>query len=72
MIAVIVLLATTVGTPDMATLEHWLSTGRITPEQAVAQYCSQETTSKQMDAFCACPEDAVQRLREALGMTPTS
>ena len=35
-------------------------------EEAVAEYCAQESADKQMDAFCACPEVAVEVLRQRL------
>ena len=68
-VALVVLLHWSV---DLAELESLLRAGLLTPEQAVALYCATESTGKQHDAFCACPEDAVQQLYEQLGQTPSS
>ncbi|MCP4289275.1 MAG: hypothetical protein GY792_33450 [Gammaproteobacteria bacterium] len=47
-------------------LEDQLRTGLISPEDAVAIYCAKDSHSMQMDAFCACPEEAIEQLRKAL------
>lgn len=72
LIAAIVLTAALAGTDAVSAaiseteLERQLLSGEITPEQAVASYCAGESTTKQMDAFCVCPELAVEWLRERL------
>lgn len=56
----------------LSTLERQLRTGVITPEHAVEAYCSSESASKNADAFCACPEDAIRMLKERLEAEPNS
>ncbi len=57
---------------SLTVLEKQLRRGAITPEEAVTTYCASETTDKQMDAFCACPEDAIRMLRERLNSPLTN
>lgn len=47
-------------------LEEQLRGGAISPNEAIERYCSSESTSKQQDAFCACPEEALELLRKRL------
>ena len=60
------------GSADVRVLDFLLRSGLLTPERAVALYCAEESTSRQHDAFCACPEHAVRQIYEQLGKTPTS
>ncbi|MCP4409385.1 MAG: hypothetical protein GY807_16870 [Gammaproteobacteria bacterium] len=57
------MLATEAG--DMS-LEEQLRAGLISPEEAVAIYCAKDSHSMRIDAFCACPEEAIDHLRKAL------
>ncbi len=52
--------------PQVQVLEELLRSGKLSPEEAVVEYCAQESADKQMDAFCACPEVAVEVLRQRL------
>ena len=55
-----------VAAMDVGELETLVLSGEITPENAIAAYCEAESVDKTQDAFCACPEEALQVLKDRL------
>lgn len=51
---------------DTSELDARVLSGELSPEDAIAEYCKQETRDKTQDAFCSCPDDALRLLEQRL------
>lgn len=51
---------------DVSELEKRVLSGDLSPEDAIIEYCEGNTGDKTQDAFCSCPEEALQLLQQRL------
>ncbi|MCP4284490.1 MAG: hypothetical protein GY792_08570 [Gammaproteobacteria bacterium] len=66
MIFLAILALMLIAEANSMSLEKQLRACLSSSEEAVAIYCTADNDSMRKDAFCACPQEAIEQLRKAL------